>query len=157
MSLEVKVSLLESENMSKDLKTRDLELLNQELTIQLKHQEVDFHSSLIFQAFRSKVEEMNQDQKLTQVCILLQNNHGNAVDSNSQLLEEVKLILSEVQKQSRPAQEQEDVTQLKQTIVDLRRKNIDLNRQTKELSRQFLSSVKNPTEEDLRVLEVRNS
>lgn len=28
MSLEVKVSLLESENMTKDLKTRDLELLN---------------------------------------------------------------------------------------------------------------------------------
>jgi hypothetical protein len=33
MSLEVKVSLLESENMSKDLKTRDLDLLNQELKI----------------------------------------------------------------------------------------------------------------------------
>ena len=41
MSLEVKVSLLESENMGKDLKMRDLELVVQELEIQIKHQQVD--------------------------------------------------------------------------------------------------------------------
>ena len=43
---------------------------------------------------------------------------------------------------------------MRESIVDLRRKNIELRRQNKDITEQFLTNVKNPTEQDLKKMDV---
>jgi hypothetical protein len=95
---------------------------------------------------------MSTDDKLAHIAQLLSN--SSATDSDSDLLNEVKEALNKIKIQKDAPAESTDVSKLKDTLVDLRRKNIELRRQSKEINDQFLSQVPNPTEDDLRSMEV---
>ena len=94
---------------------------------------------------------MNDDDKLTHIAQLLSNP---SVETNTELLEQIKESISQIKLQKDAPAETEDVSKLKDSLVDLRRKNIELRRQSKEINEQFLTQVKNPTEDDLRSMEV---
>jgi hypothetical protein len=89
---------------------------------------------------------MGTDDKLTHIASMISNGEfGN--ESNTELLAQVQQMLSGIQIQKDAPVESEDITKIKDTLADLRRKNIELRRQNKEISEQFLSTVKNPSEQ----------
>ena len=99
------------------------------------------------------IQNMNPDDKLSHIALLLSRDSP-AVGDNSVMLGEIKQLLSNIQFQKDAPVETEDVSALKKTMVELRRKNIELKKQSKEITEQFLSQVKNPNEEQLRLMEV---
>lgn len=96
---------------------------------------------------------MNTDDKLSHIALLLSRDTP-AVGDISEMLGEIKQLLQNIQIQKDAPTETEDITSLKKTMVDLRRKNIELKKQSKDINEQFLSQIKNPTEDQLRLMEV---
>lgn len=95
---------------------------------------------------------MNTDDKLSHIAQLLSN--SNLSGDNEQLLNEVKESINKIKIQKDAPAETEDVSKLKQTMIEIRRKNIELRRHAKEINEQFLSKIKNPTQEQLNSMEV---